>query len=454
MFKSLHARLLGWLVIPLLFMSATDSYTSHLDTKITSQKIFDRLLVTLAISISEHALSSGGDILTDDVMELIRVTTNDNLYYKVIGPDASFVSGYEDIPEPPEAINVVESNIKFYDAVYLEQPVRVIAISALINNSDYEGWMTTFVAQTIRDRDEYVQSFLVNDIYRVVLMIVIASILLSIGVSLGLRPLKKIQNSVHLRSQHDLSPITYTQLPNEIAGLVGELNSLLERLAGHLQLTKRFVENAAHQLRTPVTALLPQTELALRNAQSDRERESLNKIKISADNIARLTHQLLNLTYAESIFLSQCDYPKIDLAMLGEKTSILFTDMHPETNLSVSLQSTSIFAIALFIEEVLKNLLDNARKYGGTYAQIEVLTYQEAGYSVLEVRDDGPGIPYEKRENVTERFVRLDNRQTGSGLGLAIVKEIVTAHKGYLDIKANYNGKGMCVRCLFPSALD
>ena len=262
MFKSLRARLLGWLVIPLLFMSAAHLYTSNLDTKLTSQKIFDRLLVTLAISISEHALSSGGDLLTDSVLELIKVTTNDNLYYKVIGPDASFVSGYEDIPEPPDGINILESNIKFYDAIYLEQPVRVIAISVLVNNSDYEGWMTTFVAQTLHDREEYVQSFLVNDLYRVILMIVIASILLSIGVSLGLRPLKKLQDSVHSRSEHDLSPIFFANSPKEITGLVAELNNLLLRMAEHLQLTKRFVENAAHQLRTPVTALLPQTELA------------------------------------------------------------------------------------------------------------------------------------------------------------------------------------------------
>ncbi|MBL4629900.1 MAG: sensor histidine kinase [Paraglaciecola sp.] len=449
MFKSLRARLLGWLVIPLLFMSAAHLYTSNLDTKLTSQKIFDRLLVTLAISISEHALSSGGDLLTDSVLELIKVTTNDNLYYKVIGPDASFVSGYENIPEPPDGINILESNIKFYDAIYLEQPVRVIAISVLVNNSDYEGWMTTFVAQTLHDREEYVQSFLVNDLYRVILMIVIASILLSIGVSLGLRPLKKLQDSVHSRSEHDLSPIFFANSPKEITGLVAELNNLLLRMAEHLQLTKRFVENAAHQLRTPVTALLPQTELALRNAKSDRERKALTDIKKSASDIARLTHQLLHLTYAESIFLSQSDYPIIDLAVIAKKTAILFSDMHPQLDLSVTLDPAPIEGIEMFIEEVLKNLLDNAKKYSAEQVKIEVLTYQSASHSILEVRDDGPGIPLDQCEHVTERFVRLDNQQRGSGLGLSIVKEIVEAHNGVLHIGSD-QGKGKLVSCRFP----
>jgi two-component system sensor histidine kinase TctE len=453
MFKSLRARLLGWLVIPLLFMSATHLYTSHLDTKITSQKIFDRLLVTLAISISEHALSSGGDLLTDSVLELIRVTTNDNLYYKVIGPDAAFVSGYEDIPEPLGGINIIESNIKFYDAIYLEQPVRVIAISALVNNSDYEGWMTTFVAQTLHDREEYVHSFLVNDFYRVVLMIIIASLLLFIGVSLGLRPLKNLQNAVDNRSENDLSPITYTNLPKEISSLVGALNSLLGRLSGHLQLTKRFVENAAHQLRTPVTALLPQTELALRNAQTEQERTALTKIKKSADDIARLTHQLLNLTYAESIFLSQSEYPTIDLAVVAKRISISFTDMYPQLDLSVSLATASINGIEFFIEELLKNLLDNAKKYSNDKVSIEVLTYQSLALSTLEVRDDGPGIPCDQIDRVTERFVRLDDKQPGSGLGLAIVKEIVEAHKGTLLICPGVNGNGTSISCRFPKAI-
>lgn len=470
MFNSIRRRLLAWLVIPLLFMSVAHLATSYLDNRKNSQQIFDKLLVTLAISISEHALSSGGDLLTDDVLEMIRNTTNDNLYYKVIGPDAAFVSGYENIPSPPGGIDVIKGNMQFYDTEYLGRPVRVIAMSTLVNNVDYEGWMTTFVAQTLRDREDYVHSFFLNDLYRVIIMIIIASLLLSVGVTLGLRPLKRVQDSVHNRNPQDLSPIETTRLPSELSGLVAELNSLLNRLGAHLSLTKRFVENAAHQLRTPVTSLLPQTELALRSAESEREYQAISKIKRSADNIARLTNQLLNLTYAESVALSEQAFPRIDLADIIAQTAANFRAQHPDIILHTQLQSAPINGAAMFIEEVLKNLLDNSLKYSPPPIEIQLTCYQHNNQSVMTVSDNGPGIPAELRAKVTERFFRIESQLNGSGLGLAIVKEMVETHAGELMLSDNiepgeaensgdeheltHTQSGLKVTCKFPMASE
>jgi len=475
MFNSIRRRLLAWLVIPLLFMSVAHLATSYLDNRKNSQQIFDKLLVTLAISISEHALSSGGDLLTDDVLEMIRNTTNDNLYYKVIGPDAAFVSGYENIPSPPGGIDVIKGNVQFYDTEYLGRPVRVIAMSTLVNNVDYEGWMTTFVAQTLRDREDYVHSFFLNDLYRVSIMIIIASLLLSVGVTLGLRPLKRVQDSVHNRNPQDLSPIETTRLPTELSGLVAELNSLLNRLGAHLSLTKRFVENAAHQLRTPVTSLLPQTELALRSAESEREYQAISKIKRSADNIARLTNQLLNLTYAESVALSEQAFPRIDLADIIAQTAANFRAQHPDIILHTQLQSAPINGAAMFIEEVLKNLLDNSLKYSSQQyspppIEIKLTCYQHNNQSIMTVSDNGPGIPTELRTKVTERFFRIESQQNGSGLGLAIVKEMVETHVGELTLTDNIERdetensgdeheltrtqSGLKVTCKFPVASE
>ena len=459
MLNSLHIRILAWLVIPLLFISITHLATSYVDKQNTSQEIFDKLLVTLALSISEHALSSSGDLLTDDILELIRVTTNDNLYYKVIGPDEAFITGYEDIPEPPEGIQFLESNLQFYDSVYLEQPVRVIAVSMLVDTEDYHGWMTTFVAQTLRDRDLYVKSFLVDDIYRVILMIIISTILLSVGISLGLKPLKKLQASINRRDSHDLSPIKKDNLPQEIDGLVDELNSLLYRVTDHLTLTKRFIENAAHQLRTPVTALLPQTELALRAAESDREKATIEKIKTSADKVARLTHQLLNLTYAESIALTKKDFLLFDLAKTVTTSIESIRMINSELKLNIDLSYSPMLGISMLLDEVVKNLIDNAIKYGDSSAPIEVNCCVIKNKIFLDIINQGSGIAFEFREKVTERFFRLADENNGSGLGLSIVKEIVSTHNGTLEILdaspanrlsvTNSSNSGTCVRCTF-----
>lgn len=452
MFNTLHKRLLAWLIIPLLFMSLAHLVTSYIDNRKNSQLIFDKLLVTLAISISEHALSSGGDILTEDVLDMIHNTTNDNLYYKVIGPGSAFISGYENIPEPPGGINVVERNMQFYDAHYLGQPVRVLAISTLVNNVEYEGWMTTFVAQTLHEREAYVDSFLLNDLYRVIFMILITSILLSVGVNLGLNPLKRLQDSVRNRNPQDLSLIRDNNLPGEIEGLVAELNDLLTRLSAHLVLTKRFVENAAHQLRTPVTALLPQTDLAMRAAKTEREYQAFKKINRSTRHIARLTNQLLSLTYAESISLSEHRFEEIDLSVIAKKGIAQFCELNPSINISAQLQFAPINGIEMFIEEVLKNLLDNALKYAGENAAIIVSTgtFDEQAY--IEVIDDGPGIPVEYRSKISERFFRLAKDNNGSGLGLAIVKEVLDTHLATLVIGDPHEHTGCKVTGQFPIA--
>jgi len=452
--KSLHGRLLAWLVVPLLFLSAAHLVSTYIDTHKTAETIFDKLLVTLALSISEHALASGGDILTDDLLELIRETTNDNLYYKVIGPDHSFIMGYEDIPEPQGGIRVLEQHLQFYDATYLEQKVRVIAVSSLVDRPESNGWMTTFVAQTLNDREAFVTSVLVDDLWRAILMIVIAAVLLSIGISLGLRPVKRLVASVEKRDMHDLSPIRPAHRPREIDSVVTALNDLLQRLSSNILLTKRFVENAAHQLRTPVTALLPQTELALRHAESDRERKAVGKIKQSAEKIARLTNQLLNLTYAESISLSSKDFSAMDLSSICDKHIAGFLERYPDAGIKTDLGPAFVMGKHLLLGEVIDNLLDNAYRYSNGRGSIRVSTRQSADESVLEIADDGPGIPEDDREKVFERFYRAAQDPPGSGLGLAIVKEIVEGHNGKVSVFPGHDTVGTVVQCRFPANLS
>lgn len=450
MFQSIHKRLLAWLVIPLLFISSAHLFTSYIEIQNTSEKIFDKLLMTLAVSISEYTLSSGGDILTDDIIELIRLTTNDNFYYKVIGPDSIYVTGYTDIPEPPEGIRFSDTNIQYYDATYLNQPVRVIAFSIFADTPEYTGWMTTFLAQTIKDRNEYVSSGIWNVAIRLLVTIFITTALLSIGISLGLKPLERLQSSVNRRDSHDLSPIKTKSLPTEVRDVVKELNSLLTRVRDHLAITKRFIENAAHQLRTPVTALLPQTQLALREAKSERERDTLTKLNKSALNIARLTQQLLSLTYAESIALEKKEFSLLDISTIARSNLDAIKKQHPERKFSQKLSAVHLMGISVLLGEVVKNLLDNAIKYSPNDSVISIRTFAHKNACILEVSDKGPGIPDEFRDKVLERFYRLSKNNDGSGLGLAIVSEIVSSHRGELEILEGAKGVGTTFRCVFP----
>lgn len=449
--NSLQRRLLAWLVVPLAFLSLAYVASTYSDTRKTAETIFDKLLVTLAISISEHALASEGDLLADDVLELIRETTNDALFYKVIGPDASFITGYEDIPEPPGGIDVLNRHMQFYDATYLDQDVRVVAISSLIDRPDSTGWTTTFVAQTLNDREEFVSSVLLESTMRIVAMILVATILMSIGISLGLRPLRALEASVNRRDEHDLSPIRQQDLPREVDSVATALNELLHRLSSTITLTKRLVENAAHQLRTPVTALLPQIDLALRHAESERERKAVGRIKRSAEKITRLTNQLLSLTYAESMSLAEKDFIACDLAQIAEEHVATLVDQNPEIDITAEFESAPTKGKPLLIGEIVDNLVDNAHKYSRENGDIVVRTFIDGDAAVLEVSDSGPGLSDDYREKVFERFYRAGNGAPGSGLGLSIVKEIVESHRGQVSIKDGVGGAGVTVRCEFAA---
>lgn len=448
--NSLHARLIAWLVIPMLFLSVALLYSSYLDTKKTSEVVFDRLLVALALSISEHALATEGDLLTDELLEMIRVTTNDSLYYKVNGPDGAFVIGYADLPEPEQGIDVIEQQVNFYDASYQDQEVRIVAVSTLVDNTNYQGWMTTFLAQTLNDREHFVEENLLDDLWRFLLVIVIVSLLFSIGVTIGLRPLTKLQASMDRRNPHDLSPLKQTPLPSEIKSVVHSLNDLLARLSSHISLTKQFVENAAHQLRTPVSALIPQTDLALRHAESEREKRAISKIRDSAKKIGRLTHQLLNLTYAESISLSDTDFEMIELDELVAKHVRKFADLHQQVRISQSLEPVKIRGADLLLGEVVENLLDNAMKYGQGDRVVDIRTHTKQGIAILQVSNHAGMIDEAKLDSLFNRFVRLGEKQEGSGLGLSIVKEIVEIHGGWTNIDYDVESGIISVYCSFP----
>jgi two-component system sensor histidine kinase TctE len=144
-YNTLRSRLLGWLLIPLLVLSIAHIANTYLETRRTSTELYDKMLVALALTISE------GDLLTGDLLELICQATNDKLYYKVLGPDGSFVVGYEDMPAPEGGLKQINNHIELYDAEYLGRPVRVIAASIYSERPGFSGWSSTFVAQTLQD---------------------------------------------------------------------------------------------------------------------------------------------------------------------------------------------------------------------------------------------------------------------------------------------------------------
>jgi two-component system sensor histidine kinase TctE len=448
--QTLKGRLLRWLLIPLLLLSVAHIYTLYHQTVRTSTELYDKMLVSLALSISEYAIASEGDLLSIDLLELIRKTTKDKLYYKVLGPNGSFLVGYSDMPQPEGGLKQINNHIELYDAVYLGQQVRVIAVSMLSDRPQFSGWSSAYVAQTLQDRNNFVMDALTDNILRIIILIVIVTLLLSIGISQALRPLKRLQTALNARDIHDLTPLETSHLPKEIETLSHTVNKLFERLGNQISLTKRFLENAAHQLRTPITALTLQSELALRKADTESSKSNIRKVKQSADRVGRLANQLLQLSYSESKAYGNPSHQKIDLAVIARKGIKRFKEETKTRHITHKLQPAIIQGDEQLLLELLSNVLENAKKYSPSDELIEVSTYVDGNNAMIEIKDQGPGIPAEFRQLVTERFFRAHNDQDGSGLGLAIVKEITLVHHGKIDISQGDNNRGTRIRCLFP----
>jgi len=261
------------------------------------------------------------------------------------------------------------------------------------------------------------------------------------GLSRGLAPLATLQTLIRSRKPDDLSPIDPTAAPEEISPLVASFNDLMARLAQNLRAQQRFLADAAHQMKTPLAGLRTQAELALRETDPDELRRTLRHIARSTERTTHLTNQLLALARAEHR-TSSSHFQVVDLASLARDVVRELVPGAIARGLDLGFEAgegaVRILAAPLLIQELLKNLVDNAVRYTPAGGTITVRVREDNESALLEVEDTGPGIPEADRHRVFDRFYRvLGTNVDGSGLGLAIVREIAQQHDALVRLSAN-----------------
>jgi two-component system sensor histidine kinase TctE len=317
------------------------------------------------------------------------------------------------------------------------------------------------VAETLDKR-----ALLANEIIKGVILpqFIILPVVLALvwfALARGLSPLAQLQERIRARRPDDLSPIDARQVPEEISPLVGSLNDMLERLSQTIEMQKRFIADAAHQMKTPLAGMRMQSELALREVDPAQIHRSLEQLATSSESATRLVNQLLALARAEyqpqaGVALEELDLNAAARAIVQEWVQASFAS---RIDLGFEAPSGAILTAgnALMLRELLSNLIDNALRYSHEGSSVTVRVRQEDDCAVLEVEDTGPGIAPAERANVFERFYRiLGNRAPGSGLGLAIVREIAQQHGAEIDIFNNPRSTapklpGCLFRLTFPA---
>jgi two-component system sensor histidine kinase TctE len=268
-------------------------------------------------------------------------------------------------------------------------------------------------------------------------------------------PLEHLRQEVAQRSRDDLSLLDEKKAPVEVQPLIEAVNDLLQRLKQVMESQKRFIADAAHQLRTPFSGLKTQAELALREVDPALVVYALHQILASAERCNHLVNQLLSLARNEPGGHTYSSFAMLDLNRVAKETTMLWVPEALKKNVDLgfegSSQALSARGDAIGLQEMIGNLLDNAIRYTPPGGTVTLRACHEAGCAVLRVEDNGPGIPEELRGQVFERFYRiLGSGQAGSGLGLAIVREVANLHEARISLELGAGGKGTLVTVKFP----
>jgi two-component system sensor histidine kinase TctE len=257
-----------------------------------------------------------------------------------------------------------------------------------------------------------------------------------IGVGRGLQPLKRLEallgDRAH-RSMSTLLPIELTQAPLEVHSLAEAVNQMLAAVRRSLGQEKRFINDAAHQLRTPLAGLISQTELALTERDPQALQERLTKVHAGAKRSAHLVHQLLALARTEADITPQ----PLDMAALAREVARECTPRAITAGIDLGYEGADDLitqGARLLLREAISNLIDNALHYAGRGATVTLRVQRLQGFAVVEVEDNGPGLAEADALRVFERFWRASELPGGCGLGLAIVQEITRRHGGSASV--------------------
>ncbi len=445
---SIRQRLLIWLLLPLLILSSLLINQAYLNAKNTVEQVYDKTLLALALSIIENVVANQGDLLSDATLEFIDDVSKDQIFYKVSGPDNAYITGFEDLPTIPQSQTQKQGNLNYYNAIYSGRPVRMVFLKRNFNTGILSGEAVIQVAMTRLDRDKLIQEMMNDAALRLLLLILVAVITIWFAVHNALKPLTAIQREISSRSDEDLEPIE-SPAPSEIQPVINEMNKLLKRLNASINALRRFIGDASHQLRTPLAALQTQIELAMRETEPETFRDAISNVQKNTYRTSRLANQLLSQARTNEIKKSE-----FCIKELAEKITREFVPAALEKNIDLGFEGSSELSIRadkLLISEVLKNLIDNAIGYSPADTAITVRVYSHGNEVIIEVEDQGEGIPESELDQVFERFYRLSGTQVdGCGLGLAIVKDIVESHSGQIDLINRDGQKGLIVRVSLP----
>ena len=457
--RSLFGEILDWMLTPLLLLWPISLVLTWLVAEGIAGRPFDRALEYNVQALAQLVRSDGLRVefnLPAPAREILRADDIDLIYYQVLGSRGEFLSGERDLPLPVEDEREISGEVMLRDDAMKGTPVRVAYLWIQVEAPGTTPVLVQ-VAETLEKR-----SILATEIIKGVMLpqfviLPLAVLLVWLALARGIRPLNRLEERIRQRKPDDLSPLDDRAVPLEVAPLVTAINGLLTRLKESIATQKRFLADAAHQLKTPLAGLRMQADLAQReNSSAGELKQSLQLIGRASIRATHTVNQLLALARAESggatLGRAECDLVALAMEVLQDslpramerRIDLGYEGVDPGS------QGVKVEANPTLLKELMRNLVDNALNYTPSIEEsmgivtVRVLADRFGHVVVFQVEDNGPGVPDAEKDLIFQPFYRaLGNEADGSGLGLPIVLEIAQQHAAQVSLEAAQPGRSM-----------
>jgi two-component system, OmpR family, sensor histidine kinase TctE len=443
--RSLRVGLLSWLGPVLVLLLALDALACYFTALHFANLVYDRWLIDDTRSLASAVRSEHGQTQFDVprvALQIFQFDEVDRTWFKIVSDQRGVLAGQKDLPSAARTLPI--DGIRLQTTTMQGQRVRVV--STRVAPPDTNDSVTVTIAETLTKRNTLAGDILLAMVAPQIALAAIASLLSWLGVSRGLKPLTDLARQIESRDQNNLSPVPQTRLPREARVLAARINELLARLGSAIRAQKRFVADAAHQLRTPLAAVTLQVERAQRAPDEATQREALRALHRSVERAGRMTQQLLSLARTEPEAIHTVELELLDLVALARSVGEEWIPQALKRDIDFGLIVPSgpvvVTGDERLLGELLSNLIDNALRYCSPEGRVSVIV-EEKPRPTLTVQDDGPGIPEQERVKIFERFYRVEGSAgDGCGLGLSIVEEIARLHGATVEVSSGADERG------------
>lgn len=445
-----------WIFPAIITAMASTLWFSATTIQELADSAYDRSLAGAVRAIDANISTESGGVgveLPYHLFNFFQLTAQGMVYFNISTSDNLVQIGDMLLPKTPD---LESGELMFHDGIYFGESIRIGALKRPLDPSRPDGVQITIqVAEAKVSRMSFQNELMGRAILRDILVVLILGLLIALGVFKALKPLNRLKEAIDAREPDDLKPVAIASLPTEVRPLVQAMNGMMQRTAEEATQQRRFLDDASHQLRTPMTILRTQIDYALHQSSLHEVRGTLLSSKDVLERSIRTTNQLLALAKARTAQGTEI-YPqeKIVLSeMIADTIRMMWPRIRSKKMDCVFEETVPDLAVRAnegFLREALMNIIDNAVQYCPESSLVKIALTSHARFATVEITDEGPGIPENEIVHAGTRFRSGLKTGIGSGLGLAIALTVARANGGTMTVRNREDRSGLIVSISLP----